>query len=251
MTHHTVTPNEILGVFAEATNAVAAVLAKIDNPRAHGSRPGQYGLDLVADAAALEVLHGASLAVFSEESALTSPKDATARFVVVMDPVDGSTNASLGLPWCATSLCLFDEDGPLVARVTNLISGTTYEAIRGAGATKDGHAISPSPTTRLAEAIVGISGFPPAHPGWAQFRALGAAALDLCAVAEGALDGFTVTGGSGLHVWDYAGALLVCSEAGAHMGEKNGDDLFLVDQSPRHPYAAGSEELLHALATVR
>ena len=45
-------------------------------------------------------------------------------------------------------------------------------------------------------AIVGISGFPGRHPGWAQFRALGAASLECCAVAEGVLDAYLVVGGA-------------------------------------------------------
>ena len=43
-----------------------------------GTRPGQYRLDLAADAAALPILHGAGLAVLSEESGLTGESTSTA-----------------------------------------------------------------------------------------------------------------------------------------------------------------------------
>ena len=63
--------------------------------------------------------------------------------------------------------------------------GTRYEAERGGGAPPRRRADPPSSVHRLADAIVGLYGLPAAHLGWAQFRALGAAALDLCAVADG------------------------------------------------------------------
>ena len=59
---------------------------------ARTDRPGQYRLDLVADAAVLPVLHAAGLRVLSEESGWTGPPDA--EVTVVLDPVDGSTNCA-------------------------------------------------------------------------------------------------------------------------------------------------------------
>ncbi len=43
--------------------------------------------------------------------------------MVVIDPLDGSTNASRGVPWFATALCLVDDDGPAVALVANQAIG--------------------------------------------------------------------------------------------------------------------------------
>src|SRR4051794_17727285 len=67
-----------------------------------GTRPGQYFSDLAADPAAVEMLVSAGCGVLSEESGLHHPDRDV---VVVLDPVDGSTNASRALPWFATSLC--------------------------------------------------------------------------------------------------------------------------------------------------
>ena len=77
----------------------------------------------------------------------------------------------------------------------------------------------------LRKSIVGLSGFPARHLGWAQFRAFGAAALDLCSVAEGSLDAFTVGGRAHLGPWDYMGGLLLCTEAGAVVGDLEGAEL--------------------------
>ena len=253
----------LLEVLAEAARAVRSALDEFDDWRAAGERPGQYRLDLVADAAALEVLHGEGLRVLSEESGVTDPGGQTAdrrtvvhdgdeqRLLVVMDPVDGSTNASLGIPWFATSLCVLDANGPRAALVVNQASGVRFEALRGGGARRDGVAIEPSGCKTLAEAVIGISGHPGGHPGWAQFRALGSAALDHCAVADGTLDGYLVVGGSWLQAWDYLGGMLVCIEAGGAVAELAGDDLVVRDRSRRRPVAAATPELLESLLPVQ
>lgn len=239
---------ELLVVLEEAARAVAAALSELGDWRPAGDRPGQYRLDLVADAAALKVLHTAGLSVVSEESGLTGPEPRSADgLLVVLDPVDGSTNASLGIPWYATSLCALDGDGPRVALVANLASGVRYEAVRGGGARRDGRPIAPSACRELSAAVVGISGFPRRHPGWAQFRAMGSAALDHCAVAEGTLDAYRLMGGSWLHGWDYLGGMLICTEAGAVVGELHGNELVVRDATRRSPVAAATAELLESL----
>jgi len=236
--------DQLLEVLAAAAAAVRTALDALDDWGPAGTRPGQYRCDLAADAAALEVLHRAGLAVLSEESGRTGREGP---ILVVFDPVDGSTNAALGLPWYATSLCALDAEGPRVALVVNQASGVAYDARRGGGTRRDGAPISPSGCRRLADAVVGVSGLPRSDPGWAQFRALGSAALDHCAVAEGALDAYAVVGGTSLHGWDYLGGRLVCTEAGASVGELHGADPVVRDGSRRFPVAAAGPELLAAL----
>jgi len=164
--------------------------------------------------------------------------------VVALDPLDGSTNAARGLPWYATSLCAVDDRGPRAAVVVNQASGVRFEATRGGGARRDGQPIRPTACDTLGEAIVGFSGYPPTYFGWSQYRGLGAAALDLCAVAEGALDGYAVVGGSSLGPWDYLGGLLVCREAGAVVGESQGRELVTLSHDDRRtPVAAATEAL--------
>ena len=156
----------LLQVLGEAVHAVRAALDGLDDWGPAGTRPGQYRLDLAADAAALPVLHGSGLQVLSEESGKTG--DPAATLMAVIDPVDGSTNAHRGVPFYATSICVLDPEGPLVGMVVNQATGTRFEAVRGGGARRDGGAIAPSGCTDLSSAIVGISGFPGIHPGWAQ-----------------------------------------------------------------------------------
>lgn len=243
----------LLEVLRETVAAVRDVLTDLDDWGPAGTRPGQYRSDLVADEAALEILSGAGLGVLSEESGL---HDAERDLLAVIDPVDGSTNAARGLPWFATSICVLDARGPLAATVVNQASGVRYEAVRGMGATRDGNEIRPSPCTTLRRAFVGLSGYPRSYLGWRQYRALGAAALDLCAVADGRLDAFIDTvdvPGSGAHgCWDYLGAQLVCTEAGATITDLHGRDLVTRDPSVRRtPIAAGTRELFEEVVAAR
>jgi fructose-1,6-bisphosphatase/inositol monophosphatase family enzyme len=209
-----------------------------------GTRPGQYRLDLAADGAAVPILLGAGLTVLSEESGSSGdPSD----LLAVIDPVDGSTNAHRGVPFYSTSICVLDSQGPLMGLVVNQASGVRYAAVRGQGAERDGKAIRPSGCQDLASAIVGISGFPGRYPGWAQFRALGAASLECCAVAEGVLDAYTMAGRSTLYGWDYLAGLLICREAGAAEAERDGADLVVRDSEPRRPVVAATPGLARCL----
>ena len=98
-----------------------------------GNRPDQYNSDVVADQVTADSLGELGYRILSEESENLSGEG----LVAVVDPLDGSTNASRGLPWFATSLCVVDEHGPLVAVVADLVHSVRYEAIRGKGSFKD------------------------------------------------------------------------------------------------------------------
>ena len=235
----------LLQVLDDAVHAVREALDGLDDWGPAGTRPGQYRLDLAADAAALPVLHGAGLVVLSEESGVTG--ESTAPLLAVIDPVDGSTNAHRGIPFYATSICVLDAEGPLVGVVVNQATGVHFEAVRGSGARRDGHEVTPSGCAELSSAIVGISGFPGLHPGWAQFRALGAAALEFCAVAEGTLDAYSVVGTSTLFGWDYLAGMLICREAGAVTTERDGADLVARDTTTRRPTVAATTRLSEQL----
>ncbi len=217
-----------------------------------GEREGQYRHDVVADEVAVESLLAAGLGVVSEESG----DHATERsLVAVVDPVDGSTNASLGVPWWATSICVVDDVGPLAAVVVNQATGVSYDAVRGAGARRDGRALPGSRTApgrgeRLA--IVTTNGWPPARPPSDQYRCLGASALDLCGVADRTFDAFVDNAAEGLAPWDYYGAMLVCAEAGALTEDIWGRGLLVPGHRDRRaPVAATTASLLQELLADR
>ena len=231
----------LLSVLHATADAVRSALDELADWGPAGTRPGQYRLDLAADEAAVQVLRAADLTVLSEESGVTGSGDG---LWAVLDPVDGSTNAHLGIPMYATSVCVLDDEGPLVGLVANLATGERYEAVRGGGARADGRAVVPSGCRRIEEAVVGISGFPSRHLGWWQFRAFGVASLELCAVARGQLDAYALVGGAGLYPWDYMAGLLICREAGAVVEDLAGEDLVARQELVRRPVAAATNELL-------
>ncbi len=239
----------MLAKLSAAAYAVARAVAGVEDWSLPGDRPGQYRIDVVADAAALDVLIEAGFGVLSEESGLT---EGDRPYLAVVDPIDGSTNASRGLRWYATSICVVDDAGPYAALVVNQARVSCYEAVRGHGATRDGRPIAPSKTTSLADAVVSVSGYPPRDLGWRQLRSFGAAALELCAVADGTLDAFVEWSHRGLGVWDYLGGMLICTESGAAIDDALGRDLVVrtpIDR--RSPVAAASGSLLAELLAAR
>jgi fructose-1,6-bisphosphatase/inositol monophosphatase family enzyme len=239
----------VINLLHEAALAVQGALDGLEDWGPAGTRAGQYLSDLVADAAALEVLRAGGVGILSEESGLHGGER---ELVVVVDPLDGSTNACRGIPWFGTSLCAVDRDGPRAALVVDLPHGRTFTAVRGGGAAVDGIPLAPSGCAVPDEAVVAISGLPAMPLGWRQFRALGAAALDLCAVAEGTVDGYVDCSPPAHGAWDYLGGVLVCAEAGAVVGDAFDRDLVTFDHRARRtPVAAATRELFETLVSGR
>ncbi len=251
--------DEVLELLDRTVDAVAAALDRFadESPerwRDGGERAGQYALDLVADRAALDVLDGAVLdgspvGVLSEESGL---RGTDRPVVVVVDPVDGSTNASRRIPWYACSLAAVDGEGVRASVVANLATGVRYRALRGGGATRDGRRITCSDQGALSGAVLVLNGYAGAHAGWRQYRTLGAMALDLCAVADGTFDGSMDCTVDAIHPWDYLGGLLVLTEAGGHVGDLHDRPLVeLTTDTRRTLVTAGSAELFAVLLDRR
>ncbi len=144
-------------------------------------------------------------------------------------------------------------DNRFVASLTNVTisgnqaTGSVTTAVRGGGARRDGDPLVPSPVRAVEDAMVDLSGLPPRPLAWKQFRALGSAALALCDVAAGALDGYVDA--VGIHApWDYLGGQLACIEAGAIVVDAQDRPLAVADpQARRQLLAAGTVELLDAL----
>ena len=239
----------LLEVLHDTATAVRVALDGLADWGDAGTRPGQYLSDLAADEAALAVLDRAGLGALSEESGLHHPERPIA---VVLDPIDGSTNASRDLPWYATSLCAVDADGARAALVVDQAGGARFEATRGGGARVDGRPLRPTSCTSLGEAVIGLSGYPPRWFGWKQFRAMGAAALDLCAVAGGRFDAYVDCSPSAHGSWDYLGGMLLCQEAGALVVDAFDRPLTTIDHGARRtPVAAATPGLLEACVAAR
>jgi myo-inositol-1(or 4)-monophosphatase len=238
--------SDLVSMFDQIARDIGDAIRALDpeERKRHTDRPGQYAIDLVADAIALEGLKGIPATVVSEESGITGGGSDLA---IVLDPIDGSTNCAHDLAYWATSLCAMDSDGLVAALVCNHATGETFTATRGQGAYRDGTRIRPSKVRKVEDAMVGLSGWPARLLPWQQYRALGCASLALCALAAGGLDGY-VDGGSWHAPWDYLGGLLVCQEAGATVVDAEGQELITPAMSARRQLlGASTPELFAAL----
>lgn len=143
----------------------------------------------------------------------------------IVDPVDGTVNLLYGIPAYAVSIAA-EVDGEVTAGVViNVASGVEYAAALGHGATRDGVPLRTRPQGPIGQRLVG-TGFGYLResrvlqaellshllPEVRDIRRMGSCALDLCAVAEGALDAYLE---EGVHAWDHAAGGLIAAEAGA------------------------------------
>lgn len=240
----------IIQAFTETAYAIGKAVSGGLSWAKSGGHKGQHQGDIDADNVGIEILAGYGFKIFSEESGYTSPlidKPST-EVIAVIDPVDGSTNASKGIPFYAVSLCAIVDGSPLVGFVRNLASGDTYLAEAGKGSTKNGISISASNATKISKSVIGLNGYSTKHLGWAQCRAFGSAALELCMVAEGALDGYADLSAASLASWDILAGVLICQEAGATVICQDGTDYISTDLEIRKRIvAAGTLELAREL----
>ena len=151
----------------------------------------------------------------------------------IFDPIDGTTNFAHGLPIFCASLALEIDGVPEVAAVYDPNRKELFTAERGGGAFLNGIPLRVSSSASLVDALL-VTGFPydvharvdeivglfAAFVGQARaVRRLGSAAIDLCWVAAGRMDGFWE---SDLKAWDIAGGALIVSEAGGRVTALNG-----------------------------
>ena len=151
----------------------------------------------------------------------------------VFDPIDGTTNFAHGLPIFCASLALEIDGVAEVAAVYDPTRRELFTAERGTGAFLNGRRLRVSAAGALVDAVL-VTGFPydvhqrvdeivglfAAFVGQAQaVRRLGSAAIDLCYVAAGRMDGFWE---SDLKPWDIAGGALIVAEAGGRVTTMDG-----------------------------
>lgn len=153
----------------------------------------------------------------------------------VVDPLDGTVNYVHGLPNFAVSIALQKSDRVEVGVVYDPIMDECFSAIAGGGAFLNGQPIEASDCEQLSEALLAAS-FPAnvargslevfrfiegLHSSQA-IRRLGSAALNLCYVACGRLDGYWATT---VKIWDVAAGILILQESGAIVTDIEGHAL--------------------------
>lgn len=166
--------------------------------------------------------------IVSEESSpdidLIRDKSAS---IWIIDPIDGTVNFAHGHIQSAISIAFVEEGQIKAGIVYNPFTDEMFSASLGKGAFLNGVALQVSEETELSRAII-ATGFPydksTIEPmidrvgvilrNCADIRRLGSAALDICWLAAGRLDGYYES----LSIWDFAAAQLIAKEAGAQFG---------------------------------
>jgi len=197
--------------------------------------PKEFGklIDYASASALREFLEreGFKPKVFSEEWFRNYKSSNPA--ILIVDPVDGTSNISRGIRYSAISLAI--SDGPYLddvyaGYVRNIFTGEAYFAYAGIGAYKDGRRIRVRPTLKTIDAFVSIA-ITHEIPGKSKSleilrytnypRHLGSAALEDCLVAEGVLDLHIDIRGS-LRVYDIGASQLIVKEAGGKVWMRQG-----------------------------
>ncbi|WP_245974852.1 inositol monophosphatase family protein [Corynebacterium alimapuense] len=147
----------------------------------------------------------------------------------VVDPIDGTVNFLYGIPEYAVSIGAAVDGEVVAGAVVNVATGVIYSAGSGLGATRqcDGQITelrcSEATDPSLSLVATGFAYSAARRQAQAQLltrvlphvrdiRRIGAAALDLCRVAEGSVDAYYE---HGINCWDYAAGLVIAQEAGA------------------------------------
>ncbi len=151
----------------------------------------------------------------------------------IIDPLDGTTNFTHGIPYFSISLALMYKAKLKMGYVYGVIPDEMFSAIEGQGAFLNGDPIHISAHEKLKTSIV-VTGFPCEHKVWMEaylgiladfvdhshgFRRFGSAALDLAYVASGRFDAFFEFG---LNPWDIAAGALLVNEAGGFTSDFDG-----------------------------
>lgn len=167
--------------------------------------------------------------------------NAESEYQWIIDPLDGTTNFVHGYPSFGISIGILQNDEIICGIVKELPSNCTYSAIKEEGAFCDGKRIQVSSVNSLEQSLL-VTGFGYEHDEkwimnmelFKQFtditqgvRRLGAAAIDLCHVASGKVDGFWEFD---LKPWDTAAGILIVQEAGGTITKMDGSEYSINQQ---------------------
>lgn len=164
------------------------------------------------------------------------------KYTWILDPVDGTTNLMYGYKYSCIALGLAVDGKPYAGIVYNPYLKELFTAQKGKGAFVNGNPISVTVNDNLGESLITF-GTSPYDKGKADetfrvtknvfmlcrdVRRSGCAALDICNVAAGRMDGFFEME---LQPWDYAAASVILEEAGGFITDWKGNKLSYLHKS--------------------
>ena len=223
--------NPMLNIAIRAARKAGNVIAK-NYERRDDIQTSKKGIndyvtsvDKAAEAEIIEIIQKSypDHTIISEERGALEGKDSDIQWVI--DPLDGTTNFVKGLPHFSVSIAIRVKNRTEVGVVYDPIRNELFTAVRGEGTKLNEVRLRVDSLNELNGAIL-ATGFPFKQPSLmptqfaimnnlideaADFRRTGSAALDLCYVASGRVDGYFEMG---LKPWDCAAGDLIVREAG-------------------------------------
>jgi myo-inositol-1(or 4)-monophosphatase len=212
-------------------------------------------LDKQAQEAITKILtaHGSSALLISEEGNVVH---GDGEYIIIADPIDGTTNMARGLPPAVTAILVSEShslSGAIASLIVNLFTGEVYKAEKGKGGFLNTYPIKPAEyrPLRFAMSSIDISKHPKLDRTsrflevCKHLRELGCSAMSLCRVADGALDAHVDIRGT-LRNTDVAAALMILKEVGGvyAINGQIGADLDISKLNSLELVAASSDELL-------
>lgn len=179
----------------------------------------------------------------------------------LIDPIDGTTNFAHGFPFYSTSIALCDAESSLVGVVYDATRDEMFSAVKGQGAYLNDEPINAAPVDHLLQALL-VTGFPyyrqtaddnnikamDTFVRKAQgVRRAGSAALELCYIGCGRLDGYWEMS---MNPWDIAAGMLVLHEAGGIVTGYLGDGSADLLAGPNNIAAAATTPLHTEMVSV-
>ncbi len=241
-------------IAGKAARAAGRILLDLFGKGAGARKKGKIDLVTDADIRSEETVVRLIRGQFPQDSILAEESGEIRQDVErvwIIDPLDGTTNFAHSFPVFAVSIGLQVRREMVLGVVFNPVRKEYYEAVKGRGATLNRQPISVSRTATLQDSLL-ATGFPyTIHEDpdrvLLNFRKMvtraqgirrpGAAALDLCFVAAGILDGFWE---EGLKPWDSAAGAIILEEAGGKLTTYEG-----LPFSPYEETIVASNSLIH------
>jgi myo-inositol-1(or 4)-monophosphatase len=205
-------------------------------------------VDIAVDNLLRERLRDDDIAWLSEES-VDDPVRLEARYVWVVDPIDGTRAYIGGLPDWSVSAALVENGRPVAACLFAPVSEEFFSAVTGAGATRNGSAITVSNGTDLTQARIAgpkrlLERLQAVSPPFTVMPRTHSLALRLARVADGTFEAAFAGGNS--HDWDLAAADLLVHEAGGALSPFGGGSVTYNCPVPRHGMLVAAGKARHA-----
>lgn len=228
----------------------------------------KYGIELVtnADLIANDIIKSEALKLYPDHLFL-SEEDTERSYKLekptwIIDPIDGTVNYANGHQMACVSIAYADNYEVRAGVVYNPFMDELFYASENAGAFLNGNKIEVKDVSTLKTCLI-ATGFPyirskdDTHeifrrmekllPNIGDFRRLGSAALDICWVACGRLQGYYE---AQLNAWDVAAARLIAKEAGAAIGYFKEPDDALPDSIRCNNIIVSSPKVFDALKSL-